>query len=116
MKELLDLFEEQFIPLAERLNRQGAVALDLKFRKTASMWTTVDASRAPLRCFEIPAALERGDTDPESFADGIIASWDTAPSDPALRQLLRSLIALGLRYPPAGSLEEEVSESIYVMF
>ncbi len=116
MKKLMELFQEQFIPLAERLKGQCATGVCLNFRKTSSMWTAIDASRAPRGCFEIPAALAGGDADVDSFTDALMSSWDTAPSDPAVRELLRSLIALGRRYPPAGPLEEEVSESIYVMF
>ena len=115
-KKLMKLFEEQFISLAERLSDQGAIGIDLKFRKTASMWAPVDAALAPRRCFEIPAALAGGDADPACFADALMSSWDTAPSDPALRELLHSLITLGRSCPRAGNLEEEVSESIYVMF
>ena len=115
-KKLMDLFDEQFIPLAARLRQQDTTALCLKFRKTGSMWTSIDASRAPRRCFEIPAALSGDDSDPDAFAAALISSWDTIPSDPGLHLLLRSLIALGRRYPPQGSLEEEVSESVYVMF
>ena len=116
LEKLAAMFTERFAPLAERLLRQGKGKIDLAFRKRESMWEPLGSSLAPPRLFEIPAALGADQPDPAAFAEALMSSWEPPLKDPELSDLLRRMVALGLDFPPKDSLEEEVSESIYVMF
>ena len=114
-KKFLDqieaLFTNTFVPLARRLQGSG---VDLGFRKLSSMWTPLDASIAGKRIFDVPDVFLASKPDPAALAQAVAGYWTIR--DPELTSLLERLVALGLQYPPKDNLEEEVSESIYVMF
>ena len=50
------------------------------------------------------------------MAESITRFWNPGPATVALRPVLVKLIKLAQQFPTDGALEEEVPESIYVMF
>ena len=115
MRDLERTFHREFLPLARSLNKES-ILVDPVFRRPASTWTPYHAPHSEKQTFEIPEELNRPSPDPASFADAMIAYWQPGQGAAALRPLLIKLIELGLRHPPQEALEEEIPESIYVMF
>ncbi|MBM3745259.1 MAG: carbamoyltransferase [Acidobacteria bacterium] len=114
--KLEKLFQERFVPLAERLRREGKVKLDPAFRRVASTWCAMDRSLAGRHLFALPEVFGQAEPEATALAEGILSYWDPASNVPELKDLLARLLALGIEYPPKEALQEEVSESIYVMF
>ena len=97
LRDLRKIFQKRFLPLSVALREQGAVRVDTTFRQTATEWAEIDGGSSTKQIFEYPASL-----------------LETVPR--SLRPLLEELIEIGRRYPAEEALEEEVSESVYVMF
>ena len=115
-EKLAKLFRERVVPLAERLRRERKVKVDLTFPHAGSAWEPAEAPLEIPAIFEIPAPLLEKNPDPQALADALLSCWTGASADPELRDLLERLGALGRKYAPTEELEEEVPESIYVMF
>ncbi len=116
LRNLERVFRRDFLPLAHRLQARRAVLVTATFQRIPSTWCNFDSSRPSKRVFEFPAELDTAKPDPEAFAEAMLQYWSPGPATDALRPLLRKLIKIGLRYPPKKALEEEISESVYVMF
>ena len=116
LEKLAKIFPKHVMPLAERLRKERQVKVDLTFPHVKSAWEPVDAPLAIPGIFEIPAPLLEKNPDPKVFADALLSCWTPGPADADLRDLLEHLGALGRKYAPTEELEEEVPESIYVMF
>jgi carbamoyltransferase len=110
------IFRESFVPLADQLAKKGKLKIAPAFQRLPSMWTPVDSSLTKSGLFELPAIFAETDPDPAEFAKAVASYWDPTAQDASTLKLLERLVSLGLEYPPEGNLEEEVSESIYVMF
>jgi carbamoyltransferase len=115
LEELTRMFDRDFLPLAEAFQNNG-VRINTIFKKVASTWVDHSPEQTPEAVFEIPPELDRLSTDPEKMAAAVLQFWNQNGSSDKLRQLLVKLFGLGLKYPPADSLEEAVPESVYVMF
>jgi carbamoyltransferase len=116
LRRLKKLFGHKFLPLAEALGQQGAVLVEGKFRESASEWSPLDDSMPIKDIFEFPPELDSSEPDPARFAAALVRNWTEGPARKALEPLVEELVRLGLRYPAKEALEEEVSESVYVMF
>ncbi len=115
LRDLERIFEREFLPLAQALNKESAVLVDTALRRGSTTWAPYHSPPDPKQTFEVPADLDRPNPDAAGFADAMMAYWQPGPAA-ALRPLLIKLIELGLRHPPEEALEEEIPESIYVMF
>jgi len=116
MKKLQRLFEAEFWPLARKLAAAGAVLVHERFERQPTTWIdTVEP--ADLRSlFEMPAVLRADRPDPAAFAAELTKHWHGRGAAQALQPVLARLIRAGLGHPVDVELEEQVSESIYVMF
>jgi len=116
LRSLTKLFSRRFLPIAAALEQPGAVFVRPDFRRAASGWTALDESRPVKELFEFPAALDTAEVDPKKFAQALSECWTAGPARDALLPLLEDLVELGLQHPAKEALEEDVSESVYVMF
>jgi carbamoyltransferase len=114
--QLDKVFRTQFLPLALTLNGSRAVRLELNFRRRQSTWENYRSPASPVGLFEFPQQMIGDMPDARAFADAMIDCWQSGEAADASRALVSKLVGIGLRYPPAEALDEEVSESVYVMF
>ena len=110
------LFDREFWPAAERLNAKGGVLVAEKFSGKATTWVDADEPSDLRSLFELPAALRDENPDPEEFATELTKPWHGRQAAELLRPVLARLIRVGLDHPVDVELEEQVSESVYVMF
>lgn len=116
VRSLKKLFWQRFVPIATSLQREDAVLVRLVFRRSASEWTVVNEPQAAKNLFEFPDALHSLTPDSKHFASTLMRGWTDGPACRALQPLVQELVQLGLQYPAKEALEENVSESVYVMF
>lgn len=100
IKDLEDLFHKKFLPLAEttksRIHSQAG-------------WHPAPKTKD---LFEFPKGMQNPEGDAEKLAEALAECH----ADDTLKPLLVDLVKIGMKYPAAEALEEEVSESVYVMF
>ncbi len=116
LRELRSLFHETVVPLSATLREQGALRITVAPAQASTTWSPIEERRPGRQRFEFPSEYDAPRLDPRRLADELVRDWMPGPATDALRPLLARLIALGLRYPAAEALEEEVSEAVYVMF
>jgi carbamoyltransferase len=114
--KLRHIFRRSFLPVAARLRQQGAVQVDTAFRRTPSTWREFQWNRTTREMFAYPGALDAAHPDPSQFAAAMLRDWMPGPAAQALLPVIQAVVAAGLEYPPREALEENVSESVYVMF
>jgi carbamoyltransferase len=113
--ELRQIFRRSFLPIAQKLRQAGAVRMERAFRRVPSNWHECEWNGATQAIFEYPGALDLADPDARAFTESMLRQWDLGAAQ-TLRPVIQEIVALGLKYPSEGALEEEVSESVYVMF
>lgn len=116
IKALSRIYANDFLPIASSLREQNMVQGSTAFGRVQSTWEDFTNDQSPQAIFHIPGAIDTPNPDPEKMAESIIRFWNGGPATHALRPTLVSLIKLGQKFPRNGELEEEVPESIYVMF
>jgi carbamoyltransferase len=115
VRELDHVFEREFLPLAQRLDH--AVGVRVAFGGGSSTWLPHEGPPNRGRGeFEIPEILDRGEGESAALAKAMIDVWRPSALSQELSPLLERLIEIGRRHPAEESLEEEVSDMIYVMF
>jgi carbamoyltransferase len=115
-RSLRRLFRRDVRQLSERLRQQGGLLLTMTPPLAPTTWSRCEEPQPHRRRFEFSPEWDTPRPDPKREADAIAREWVPGPATEALRPLLARLLALGLRYPPEEALEEDVSESVYVMF
>lgn len=116
MKKLKRLFDGEFWPVAEKLAAQGGILVSEQFGKKETTWVDVNEPSDLRTPFELPAALREENPDPSEFAAELTKPWHGRKAAYALGPVLAHLIRAGLDHPVDVELEEQVSESVYVMF
>jgi len=116
VRSLKKLFWQRFVPVAVALQKQQAILVQREFRHSASEWQEIRESSSGKKLFEFPQALDCSTPNPKRFADALMESWTDGAARAALYPLVEELVELGIEYPPSEALEEDVSESVYVMF
>ncbi len=117
VEDLTKLFEREFWPAAEKLKAQGAVRVRAgKNGGAASTWADAGEPADLKPCFEVAASLNSEDPDPRQFAADLTRGWHGAEAARALEPVVAKLIKAGLEHPVTAELDEQVSESVYVMF
>jgi len=114
--KLTRLFDEEFWPAAERLAAKGGVLVSEKFGNKATTWVDANEPSDLRSLFDLPAALSAEDPDPLEFAAELTKPWHGREAAQTLKPVLAHLIRVGLDHPVDVELEEQVSESVYVMF
>jgi carbamoyltransferase len=115
-KALREVYTRVFAATAERLRRGGQLKLTTDLQRRPTMWVDCAASESPREVFAIPSALDDPTPEPEQMAEAITRFWTPGAATDAFKPVVASLLALGRRFPRGETLNEEVSESIYVMF
>jgi len=115
LAKLERLFAEAFWPAAERLIASGAVSVGGSGGKSTT-WVDAGEPADPRSLFAVPAALIDEHPDPGAFAEELTRPWHGRQAAELLRPVLARLIRVGLDHPVDVELEEQVSESVYVMF
>ena len=58
----------------------------------------------------------RPDPDPRAMAAALVAQWQPGPAVEALRPVIEALLRLARAHRPAERADDEVPDSVYVMF
>jgi carbamoyltransferase len=116
IKVLRRIYANDFVHVASSLRDQRMVQVSTAFERVPSMWQDFTADQSPEFIFPIPQAIDAPTPDPKEMAESITRFWTPGPTTVALRPALVKLIKLAQQFPTDGALEEEVPESIYVMF
>ncbi|HEY7333623.1 MAG TPA: hypothetical protein VH639_01975 [Bryobacteraceae bacterium] len=66
--------------------------------------------------FEIGKAMLSEKPDPKEFADAISRAWLDKEAAAVLKPVVAKLIKAGLKHQVTAEIQEQVSESVYVMF
>jgi len=116
VEKLARLFEREFWPTAGKIAAKGGVLVSEKFGNKATTWVDADEPTDLRSLFELPGALSAERPDPLEFAAELTRPWHGREAAQLLRPVLAQLIRAGLDHPVDAELEEQVSESVYVMF
>ena len=66
--------------------------------------------------FEVPPSLQSDHPDPRRFAADLTRAWLGREAAQAREPVVAKVIRAGLKHPVTAGLDEQVSESVYVMF
>jgi len=116
VKKLKRVFDGEFWPVAQKLAAEGSVLVSEKFNNIETTWVDVGEPADLRTLFEVPKALREANPDPSEFASELTKHWHGRKAAQELRPVLARLIQAGLEHPVDIELEEQVSESVYVMF
>jgi len=116
LEELQQAFDSDFWPAAETLKANGGVRITEEFRKTPTMWEDANEpiDRKPL--FELGEQALSEEPDSVKFADELTANWLSPEAASVLKPVVVKLIKIGLKNQVEVEIDEQVSESVYVMF
>ena len=114
IKELRRLYAKDVALLAASLGDQ--IRVSTRFQRASSNWQPSRADQSAKAVFSIPDGIDTATPNAEVMAQAILESWTPGRATDALRPLLITLIQLGQQFPIADTLNEEVSDSVYVMF
>lgn len=113
---LTRIFNEELMPAARELRGQSRAASRFEGRSTT--WRDAAAVPDPQALFLPPAEAATGTPDPGRLAEAIATSWQPGAVSSRLKQVLVQLIELGQgsERPDASDVEEQVPDSVYVMY
>ena len=116
LEELSEVFDKEFWPAAEKLKASGQAANHGRVPDAPTMWEDANdpADRKPL--FELGREALSEDPDPVKFADELTANWLGPEVAAVLKPAVTKLIRNGLKHQVEVEIDEQVSESVYVMF
>ena len=114
LEGLRRIFRRTFLPVSERM-QQEAPWVRTGFQHLKSNWQEFTWKGTTREIFEYSDAQDIVNPDPRTFTASILHQWEPRRAH-ALRRVVHEIVALGLKYPPTETLEEEVSESVYAMF
>jgi len=115
-KTLMGLFETQFLPAVHEAKKAGLVSLVKPFKEESSTFLPGPAFDNPKTFFEFPKELEDPDCSPTTVAASITACWYNQELGKRMTPVLASLLELAEKSGDNLASEEEVSESMYVLF
>jgi len=115
-RELSDIYIKAFAPTAEELRRKKALHISLTPERLPTMWRDYLSDQSPEAIFKIPDDLDQGSPDSLKLASAITHFWAPGLATDGLHPILIELLELGKRFAVSDPLNEEVSETMYVMF
>ncbi|MFZ0792637.1 MAG: carbamoyltransferase C-terminal domain-containing protein, partial [Candidatus Korobacteraceae bacterium] len=116
LEELCVVFDKEFWPAAEKLKASGHLRIKEEFRKTPTMWEDANEPEDRKPLFELGREALSEDPDPVRFADELTANWLSPEVAAVLKPAVTKLIRIGLKHQVEVEIDEQVSESVYVMF
>lgn len=114
---LQGLFFERFLPTAARIATSGDVRISRELTNAPTTWRDLNEPDDKRPIFEIPAELDASrPTGPGDMARAITSNWNPRFAAASLMSVVSEVLALGEEYRTSGELEEDVGDSVYVMF
>lgn len=113
---LRKIYRKDFLKTAAKVQGEYGCRFEMKYGGGSSTWAGHGNSTAAESIFCIPHALDLGEREPAEMAHAVTGYWRAGVAKEALRPIVEKLIRLGLQYPAVGTVEEGVSDSIYVMY
>ncbi|MEQ8277484.1 MAG: carbamoyltransferase N-terminal domain-containing protein [Deltaproteobacteria bacterium] len=115
--KLQAVFFERFLPTAARIATSGDVRISKALTNAPSTWRDLNEPDDKRPIFEIPSELAAASTaGPGDMARAITSNWNPRFAAASLMSIVSEVLALGEEYRTSGELEEEVGDSVYVMF
>lgn len=112
--KLRHMYSSDFIPTMRQYKEKSFLGIHTLYRERSSTWEQCASSSGP---FLVPPELDSLTPEPESMANTMVQYWaGSRETTEALLPFVIRLLRLGLRYPAKEELEEEVSDSVYVVF
>ena len=118
MSEIVNAFDEEFLPLVSTLDMQKFKHLISKpfGKNNESLWEDFQGPSSVDMIFKYPAALLCADAGEDELAKAITSQWSDKELGLKLENIVSTLIRIGRKYAKVQKQDEEVSESMYVMF
>ena len=116
LRELTQIFRYDFAQITADLRKKNLLRVQTEFTRVSSTWTESASTEASKKIFSVPTELDQSSPDAEAMVDAIIQFWKRDGTAEMLRPILVKLFRLGLQYRPTETPEEEVPQSVYVMF
>ena len=116
MKRLRQIYQQQFVPIALALAGKRFSRISLAWTRGVTNWSDVIGDQSPKAIFSIPAGMDSSSPNADIMARAISESWTAGPVTDVLQPVLVNLLKLGQEYVTTETLEEDVSDSVYVMF
>jgi len=114
--DLAHLFDQEFWPAAQMLKANGHVRVKPEFHRSPTTWEDAGEPEELKSIFELDQAMESDHPDPKAFATALTRAWLCNDGAATLQPALTKLVKIGLKHQLTVELEEQVSESVYVMF
>jgi hypothetical protein len=116
MQQLELLFVKEFWPAASAMRAKCWVRVKEERRNVPSTWEDANEPEDLKPVFELGRALVQEKPSPSQFAADLTKPWLNQQVAEVLQPVLARLIKAGLEHPVSVELQEQVSESVYVMF
>ena len=116
MRVLDSYFIEKFLPAVARIKQDNYKSILKPFKQCTTTWQDVDVSSDGKNIFFFPTELTRSSCSPSEKARGIVRSWNNAHLASHLEPVIAELFRIAGTYQRQLAEDEEVSESMYVMF
>jgi len=113
--ELQRVFRDRFLPAVAELKRGAYRPLVRPFRQDQSTWQEVSPADDSPSIFSLPGA-PGGEWSPADRARGIVRFWRDQNLGRALEPVVTELFDVLARHRPQMLEDEEVSDTMYVMF
>jgi carbamoyltransferase len=115
LEDLRRIYSQTFHPVAQRIRSNGYTPMRSDFKLRATLWDDFPSEQTREAIFSIPADIADF-KDAGKAATAITSFWSPGEVTDALQPVVEQLLAAGARHPCDQIPEEEVSESLYVMF
>jgi carbamoyltransferase len=115
VQALTRVYQEQFLPVAEALRADGQARFDTAFQRRATMWEDTPAAGLD-KIFGIPPQWDAAEADPAQIAAAVAEFWKPGAASEQLQPILQRLLEVAREFPEAEFKEEQVSDSVYVMY
>jgi carbamoyltransferase len=118
VEALRKLHREEFLPVSAMLQNQDTVQVSTRFQGASrtTTWLDYSSEQSPQAIFAIPPALDVATPNPQQMAEAISSFWTPGAATDALKPILVRLLEVGQRFPHSEELEEQVSDSVYIMY
>jgi len=116
IRGLRRIYAKEFVPASIALGERRVDRIFSPINERSSTWENPNIDQSPKAIFSIPGAMDSAVPNAEIMARALTESWVAGPVTEALRPVLVSLVKLGHRYQATELQDEDVSDSVYVMF
>lgn len=115
-KALQKIYRNDFLRAVARAQKEYGGRISIQSPGSSSTWAKHANFYSAESIFCIPQEMDMAEPDPAGMAQAITQFWSTGTVKEALQPVVEKVIKLGLQYPATESVEEGVSDSVYVMY